>query len=267
MFKLMYVKGELHIYHFGKAGNRRIMKTFSMTDRGKARQMNQDYVFTSDTPIGQLPNLFIVADGMGGHNAGDYASKYAVNRIVEELENQTEAAKACEEMEKAIAAANTALYKQAQTDDDKQGMGTTVVACTIMEDHHMYVANVGDSRLYVVGEEITQITKDHSYVQDLVSKGEIASEAARSHPKKNIITRAVGVSGQIKVDFFDVQLKDNDGVLLCSDGLTNMLEDTDIIRVIRGQRDIVEKVEKLVEAANEAGGTDNISVILIEPDA
>jgi protein phosphatase len=238
-----------------------------MTDKGKARQMNQDYVFTSDTPIGRLPNLFIVADGMGGHNAGDYASKYAVNRIVEELENQSESGGICEEMQKAIAAANTSLYTQAQSDADKQGMGTTVVACTITKDRHIYVANVGDSRLYVAGEEITQITKDHSYVQDLVRKGEIASEAARSHPKKNIITRAVGVSGQIEVDFFDVQLKDNDGVLLCSDGLTNMLEDSDMLRIIRGQRDIVEKVEKLVEAANEAGGTDNISVIMIEPDS
>ena len=124
---------------------------------------------------------------------------------------------------------------------------------------------MGDSRLYIVGEKITQITKDHSLVEEMVRMGGIDRETARTHPDKNIITRAIGAAEKIQVDFFTVELKPGEIVLMCSDGLTNMLEDNEIRMIINGQRDIVEKAEELVKAANNNGGKDNIAVVLIEP--
>ena len=130
----------------------------------------------------------------------------------------------------------------------------------------MCVANVGDSRLYVINqEEITQITRDHSLVEEMIRLGEMNKSEAKEHPDKNIITRAVGVAKDLEVDFFEVGLKSGDIVLLCSDGLTNMIEDDEIKRIVLSQRDIVERAEKLVETANENGGKDNITVVLINP--
>ena len=253
-----------------------MLKTFSITDIGKKRKLNQDYVFTSEIPVGILPNLFIVADGMGGHNAGDYASKYTVETIVEELERakrrsslnemSSGAAAVVTVLENAIKSANRHIRKKSQENEGMTGMGTTVVAATI-QDNEMCVANVGDSRLYVINQEIKQITVDHSLVEEMVRMGGIRREQARIHPDKNIITRAIGAEEDIEVDFFRVRLEKGDFVLLCSDGLTNMIEDEEIRMILQGQRDIVEKAEALVEAANQNGGKDNIAVILIEPFA
>lgn len=242
-----------------------MLKTFSMTDVGKERKLNQDYIFTSEIPVGKLANLFIVADGMGGHNAGDYASKYTVETIVEEIEKSQEVSPV-KVMEKAIQRANSHIRKKSQENEGLNGMGTTVVAATI-RDGEMCVANVGDSRLYVINQEITQITEDHSLVEEMVRMGGIRREQARSHPKKNIITRAIGAEDELEIDFFQVKLEKGDFVLLCSDGLTNMIEDEEIRMILQGQRDIVEKAEALVAAANNNGGKDNIAVILIEPFA
>jgi serine/threonine protein phosphatase PrpC len=144
-------------------------------------------------------------------------------------------------------------------------MGTTVVAATVIGDH-LHVANVGDSRLYLINHEaIRQITRDHSLVEEMVRLGEMDKADAKDHPDKNIITRAVGVVPELSVDFFEVELKPGDTVLMCSDGLTNMIEDEEIKKIVLGQRDIVEKAEKLIDTANENGGKDNITVVLIEP--
>lgn len=243
-----------------------MLKTFSITDKGKKRKLNQDYVYTSEMPIGNLPNVFIVADGMGGHNAGDYASKYTVETIVKEIEHSFEK-NPVKILEKAIEEANTHIREKASEDEALSGMGTTVVAATCL-GKYLKVANVGDSRLYIMNQnEIRQITRDHSLVEEMVRMGGIDRETARNHPDKNIITRAVGVKESVEVDFFDVELQENDLVLMCSDGLTNMLEDEEIRMILNGQRDIVEKAEELVKAANNNGGKDNISVILIEPFA
>ena len=145
------------------------MRAFSKTDKGKRREMNQDYVYTSEGRIGNLPNLCILADGMGGHNAGDYASRYTVETIVDSIEKD-EQKEPVSIIEQAIQRANQAILEKAKTDIDLDGMGTTVVVATIV-DNEMYVANVGDSRLYVIGEEIHQITKDHSFVQEMVRRG------------------------------------------------------------------------------------------------
>ena len=239
-----------------------MLKTFSITDIGRKRKVNQDYVYTSEEPVGNLPNLFIVADGMGGHNAGDLASKMTVEIMLQEIGASPEQ-NHCVVLEKAIAMANTCVYRLANEKPELEGMGTTVVAATC-RDKTLQVANVGDSRLYVIGKEIKQITRDHSLVEEMVRMGGLDRENARNHPDKNIITRAVGVGLSVEPDFFTVELDEGDMILMCSDGLTNMLEDEEIRMLLSGARDIVEKAQNLVSAANANGGKDNISVILIE---
>ena len=239
------------------------MKTFSVTDAGVVREMNQDYYFSSDTAVGNLPNLFIVADGMGGHKAGDYASRYTIERVVASVSRNT-GEEPIAIMKEAINKANELLVAESREDESKSGMGTTLVIGTII-GNKLFVANIGDSRLYVVGQNMRQITRDHSLVEEMVRLGEMDKADAKDHPDKNIITRAVGVVPELSVDFFEVELKPGDTVLMCSDGLTNMIEDEEIKKIVLGQRDIVEKAEKLIDTANENGGKDNITVVLIEP--
>jgi protein phosphatase len=242
-----------------------VIKTFSITDIGRKRKLNQDYMYTSEQPIGNLPNVFIVADGMGGHNAGDYASKVTVETMVSDISASFEK-NPLKIMGKAIETANTVIHKKSCENTEYEGMGTTVVCATYIGGF-IQVANVGDSRLYLVNDrEIRQITRDHSLVEEMVRIGGIARADARNHPDKNIITRAVGVSDTVEPDFFTAAINEGDAVLMCTDGLTNMLEDEEIRMIMNGSRDIVEKAEKLVKAANDNGGRDNITVILIEPD-
>lgn len=244
-----------------------MIRAFSITDIGRVRKLNQDYVFASEQALGNLPNLFIVADGMGGHNAGDYASKHAVEIMKAEIERSFEKSPV-KILRKAIQAANDYIRQKAGEDESLRGMGTTVVAATCLGDRYLEVANVGDSRLYIVNnDKIEQITRDHSLVEEMVRMGGIDRESARIHPDKNIITRAVGVEAAVEADFYNVELERGDTVLLCSDGLTNMLEDEEI-RMIMGSREgVEEKAEELVRAANDNGGRDNIAVIIIEPFA
>ncbi len=239
------------------------MKTYSITDTGVMREMNQDYFFASDEPVGKLPNLYIVADGMGGHKAGDYASRYTTQRLVASVSRSPE-----EEpvtiLKEAIATANRLLIEEAMEDESKRGMGTTVVAATII-DRKLYVANVGDSRLYLVGREMRQITRDHSLVAEMVRIGEMGAAEAKAHPDKNIITRAIGAAEHVEADFFEVDLVPEDRILLCTDGLTNMVDDSMIREVALEDAPIEDRVERLVAAANRAGGKDNITVMMIEP--
>ncbi len=240
------------------------MNLFSITDVGRRREINEDYIYTSDKPVGNLPNLFIVADGMGGHNAGDYASKHAADKAVEVIASCTDEYDAENILQKAIDDANTYIHKMSEKDEELKGMGTTFVAATF-EGNHVTVANVGDSRLYVINEFITQITKDHSLVEEMVDMGGIDRETARIHPDKNIITRAVGVKEYVLVDFFDVHIGKQEKLLLCTDGLTNMLKDGEIHKIINGSNSLEEAGKRLIEAANENGGRDNIAVVLVEP--
>ena len=237
---------------------------FSVCDRGNVRPDNQDSILVY-TDEKQALGLFLVADGMGGHNAGDYASKVTVETMLAQMENSFEKNPMLI-FRRAIEEANEVIRKRASEDETLEGMGTTVVAASCI-GRFVQVANVGDSRLYVVGNKIRQITRDHSYVQEMVRIGELDPADARNHPDKNIITRAVGAEDKVEPDFFTVELQEGEIVLMCSDGLTNMLEDEEIRMIISGARDLVEKAECLVEAANANGGRDNISVILIEPCA
>lgn len=240
-----------------------MLRSYALTDIGRKRQLNQDYIYLTENPIGNLPNLFIVADGMGGHKAGDYASDLAVETVVGEAETSFE--KSPEKiLGHAISKANEILRKRANEDFALSGMGTTLVAATCI-GRYLEVANVGDSRLYVIRDEIEQITEDHSLVEEMVRMGGIGREEARNHPDKNIITRAVGARDDVEVDFFNRELQTGDMVLLCSDGLTNMVDDETICRILKNGKSLRDRVEELVETANVNGGRDNISVIVIEP--
>lgn len=238
------------------------MKTFSLTDVGRVRESNQDYVYTSESPVGNLPNLFVVADGMGGHNAGDFASKYAVEQIVAYIE-KAPMTSPVDLIRGAVTKANASLMTQAKSDVSLSGMGTTVVIATILGDC-MYVANVGDSRLYLLRDELEQITRDHSLVQEMVRMGEMDAAEAKSHPDKNIITRAVGAFDELEIDFFEERVHSGDLILMCTDGLSNMVDDMNIRQIIETGRDVVEKVQHLVDAANRGGGKDNITALIIE---
>lgn len=243
-----------------------MLKSYAITDIGRKRQLNQDFIYLSETPIGNLPNVFIVADGMGGHNAGDYASRYAVETVVEEIGASFEK-NPVKIMGRAIDKANAMIRQRAREDVSLNGMGTTMVIATCM-GKYLEVANVGDSRLYVVHENrIEQVTQDHSLVEEMVRMGGIDRASARNHPDKNIITRAIGARDYIEADFFNLELQTGDMILLCSDGLTNMIEDDIIYRILTNGRSLKNRVEELVETANQNGGKDNISVIVIEPSA
>lgn len=224
--------------------------------------MNQDNVFYSDEPLGNLPNLYIVADGMGGHKAGDYASSYAVRRF-------TEFVKRCDDenpltiMKKGIQEVNLGMLAASKSREDLSGMGTTFVVA-VVKDHHLYVANIGDSRLYILQkDQIRQITLDHSLVEELIRTGQLDPLKIRNHPEKNIITRALGIGDEAIPDFFELELTMDEQILLCSDGLTNMVEDDEILNIITEEREPKSAVERLIERANYYGGKDNIAALVV----
>ena len=191
------------------------MKISSLTDIGNTREMNQDYLYSSEESVGKLPNLFLVADGMGGHKAGEFASRYVVEHIVRSIKGSKEE-EAVRILSESIETANRKLKEYADAHQQMRGMGTTIVAAVI-QGRTLLVANVGDSRLYIVGDEITQVTQDHSLVQEMVRLGQMDPQSAKNHPDKNIITRAVGVSEKVKIDIFERQLRAGEYIILCSD--------------------------------------------------
>lgn len=239
------------------------MISYGQTDIGMVRSINQDSIYFSDKPVGNLPNLYIVADGMGGHKAGDYASAHAVSWFVDY-------AKECNYenpitiMKTGIAKVNDMLLQMSNEHSELKGMGTTFVAAVMIDDK-MYVANIGDSRLYVIGQEDTrQITLDHSLVEELIRTGQLDRRKVRFHPEKNIITRALGTGKEAVPDFFEVELQPGEKVLLCSDGLTNMVEDDEIGSIVMRQQFVDRICEQLIDRANYYGGKDNIGVVVIE---
>ena len=239
-----------------------MLRAWGMKDVGRCRDINQDYIFLSEEPMGNLPNLFLVADGMGGHRAGDLASEYTVSRVCEAVTKSMQKIP-FQILKGAFQYANQKLIEKAGESPAYAGMGTTLVAVTVQDDT-AYVANVGDSRLYKIGGTIEQITEDHSLVEEMVRMGEISKEGARNHPEKNIITRAIGVSETVEPDYFDTKLEKGECLLLCSDGLSNMLEDAQIKEILDRRTDLRSGAEELVREANRNGGKDNIAVVLIE---
>jgi PPM family protein phosphatase len=229
------------------------------TDIGNKRSLNEDAIgFYEDDHIG----IYIVADGMGGHNAGEVASKIALDSILEYIkEHSTD-----EEMEKvlqeAIDEANKNVYKYAILNENCTGMGTTVTMAYV-KGNKLIIGNVGDSRCYILSKgNLIKITKDHSLVQELLDNGTITEEEAVSHPNKNIITRAVGTKIAVKGDFYTLDLKEINKVILCTDGLTNEVSEEEILQIVN--YDNGNSCIKLIELSKEKGGRDNISVIIFK---
>lgn len=240
------------------------MQACAQTDVGRIRTHNQDYIYSSSKPVGILPNLFIVADGMGGHKAGDYASRFVVEQLIALVEKAKES-QVIPLLEEGIKDINRRLYSRSINSEELSGMGTTLVAATV-EDSTLYVANVGDSRLYLLRDHvIRQVTRDHSYVEELVAMGQMVRDSRDYQEKKNIITRAIGADEDVAVDFFEVELKKGDYFLLCSDGLSNMVSENEICWLVYEDNTLEKKVENLITAANDHGGRDNIAAILVEP--
>ena len=237
------------------------MQVQALTDIGRKRQVNQDYIFESIDPVGAFPNLFILADGMGGHKAGDFASKYLVETMVGYV-SRTRDTQVVTALNNALKLSNTMIYHKSMEEEELSGMGSTLVAAVI-EDDVMTVCNVGDSRLYLIRDDITQVTRDHSYVQEMIDKGMMERGSEEYYKKKKYLTRAVGSEESVRADYFEVELMDGDYILLCSDGLTNMVDDDRLLSLISGNGSLEYKARKLIADANEGGGLDNIAVILI----
>ncbi len=236
--------------------------SIALTDIGRKRKINQDFVFASDQPVGNLPNLYIVADGMGGHRAGDLASSYAVQKLVESVERSMDVRPALI-LQKGIRYANYRLYEKSLESEAYYGMGTTLVALTVL-GYEALAVNIGDSRLYeMTADGISQISEDHSLVAELVKKGELTRAEARVHPEKNIITRALGIQDEVQIDLFPFHADEGNRYLLCSDGLSNMVEDEQIYHIAYGVP-LEHAGLNLVRQANQNGGLDNIAVILVE---
>lgn len=240
------------------------MKVQAKTDVGRVRSDNQDYFFFTTEPVGNLKNLFLVADGMGGHRAGDMASRFTVETFVQ-LVKGYEYTDTVTILTEAVTQVNKLLLEKSRESEDYEGMGTTLVAATI-EDAVLKVANVGDSRLYLVNDDICQVTRDHSLVEEMVLRGQLEKEEAKTHVNKNIITRAIGADVQVTPELFSADLSPGTRILMCSDGLTNMVDDNKIARLIKETASVDEAVIRLIDEANEAGGKDNVTALLIDPE-
>lgn len=241
------------------------MKGFAKTDIGKAREINQDYYYIPKTEDGL--QLFILADGMGGYNGGEVASSLAVQSVKSYMESNFNKIEHTKEeilklVESAVKYANMVVFEKSQNDVELQGMGTTLDVCFIYNSK-VYIGHVGDSRVYRIrGEVMRKLTKDHSYVQQLLEDGKITREEANHHPKKNMLTKALGCTAYVEPDIRARNIESGDILVMCSDGLTNMVEEKEIYEIVKKDPD--EAPGTLVNLANNAGGYDNITIITIK---
>ena len=243
------------------------MHAVGLTHVGRVRSQNQDAIFVSTERVGAVPNLFIVADGMGGHNAGDVASTQAVQRFCAYMQLTKENTHGDDYVALLLQTAhrvNQEAYDLSKTNDEMAGMGTTFIACVI-EDGRVDVVHVGDSRAYFIAAEgIQQITNDHTYAEELYRAGEISAADIPLHPKRHHLTRVLGYDPHVALDGFSLALTGVDTILLCTDGLTNMLDDAYLAQVMQEPASPYDRAQRLVDDANESGGTDNISAVLID---
>ena len=241
------------------------MISAAYSDIGKKRLANEDSYFVSEFTknIGYI----IVADGMGGHSGGAVASKLTVDCIKGYFENNFDWKNEDDIkhlLKCGIELANKTVYAAAKKDSQLLGMGTTVVLC-IVEGEKIYIANVGDSRLYhITQDKINQVTKDHSLVQELIDLGKISEQEAENHPNKNLITRAVGTNEEVEIDFYKFRAKCGDMIVICTDGLSNMVGKDEIKSIVANDDNLKNAVKKLVDKANERGGLDNITVAAVK---
>lgn len=240
------------------------MNAVALTDQGRVRTSNQDTVFAESHAVGALPNLYLVADGVGGHRAGDYCSQTLTTRIISAL-RESEGKLPLPALRDAVLLANESLFTEARRHAELEGMGSTLVAA-FLEEQSATVLNIGDSRCYAgfTDGSFRQVTRDHSYVEEMVNAGKMRRGSEAYNKSKNIITRAIGGSAEVKLDFFELPRDGLSMLLLCTDGLTDMLEDAEIREILSETITLKEKAEKLIQAANMKGGRDNISVVLVD---
>ena len=237
---------------------------FAKTDIGKVREINQDYYYTSEE--NSTPKLYILADGMGGYKGGEVASKLAVDSARKYIENNfsnnfSQKEEILKLIGDAVEYANMVVYEKSKEVQELEGMGTTLEVCLIY-NNKAYIGHVGDSRIYRIRKDvIRKLTKDHSYVQQLVEDKKITREEAKIHPKKNMLTRALGCTPYVEPDLRARNFEKGDIFIMCSDGLTNMVEEKRIYELVK--QDINTATNNLVNEANSAGGYDNITVIII----
>ena len=248
------------------------MKSFGKTNIGLVRKVNEDAFYYQKRYEYGKPYLCIIADGMGGHNAGEVASRMAVteiNKFIEKNLNKQEyySLKDYEDLIKeAFLHANEEVYKKSMDSKECIGMGTTLTAVLIIE-YNMIIGHVGDSRVYIIrNESMKRITSDHSYVAELIKNGTIKPEEANKHPQKNLITRAIGTGEKIDVDINVFDIKNGDYILMCTDGLSNMLDEDEIFDVVKSDKKLEERCSELIDLVNNKGGYDNITVIIVEVD-
>lgn len=236
------------------------MEYFYLTDSGKVRDHNEDSVVIVNNNSNEY--LMIVADGMGGHRAGEVASSIAITHLgkrFKELGSIGSKEEAINWLKDTVSETNILIYRYTEENPTSLGMGTTLVLCLKTQDYLLF-GNIGDSSGFVFkNKKLHKITVDHTLVNLLVNSGELTEEEAKDHPKKNVLMRALGATNTVEMDIFDVEV-DVDGVLLCSDGLTNMLDEDQIGRVLNEKISLEDKLNKLVLKSNNRGGTDNISI-------
>jgi PPM family protein phosphatase len=241
------------------------MKAVFMTDRGKIRQHNEDNGGIFVNLAGQ--RLAIVADGMGGHRAGDVASLMAISSLKEywEQTNEMETPEVAENwIRDHINQVNRQIFQHSQTHDECEGMGTTIVAA-ICTNKFTSIANIGDSRCYMLNDMgFNQITEDHSLVNELVRSGQISKEDAEHHPRKNVLTRALGTEVDVEMDIKTITFEEGDLLLLCSDGLSNKVKETELMEKLKEEASLEQKASGLIELANLYGGEDNITLVIVE---
>ncbi|MPW26035.1 Stp1/IreP family PP2C-type Ser/Thr phosphatase [Alkalibaculum sp. M08DMB] len=233
---------------------------------GKVRTVNQDAYFVLDNPNSNI-KVFAVADGLGGHNAGEVASNMLIEKISDTF-NQSILINGVVNQDiviEKIKSVNREIFEKGIQNEHLNKMGTTL-SLTVIVNEIIYIFHVGDSRTYIVNQkEILQLTKDHSLVEQLVMQGEISRQEAENHPNKNVLTRAIGTDQEIEIDFYKYAVKKSDKILLCTDGLTNLLN-TEEIKEIINNNNCKDAVEELIDKANEYGGFDNITAIVYEPE-
>lgn len=232
------------------------------TDRGLKRQINEDSCNVL-AGLSGVPTCFVIADGMGGHKSGEVASQKAVDLVCHHLiDAKWDIDDASELLKNIINNVNEEIYKFSLMDESTQGMGTTLIIATIKNDK-LYIGHVGDSRVYLIRDNIIKkITWDHSFTEELVKNGSITKDEAINHPKKHMITRAVGFEADLLVDTYEIEITENDIILLCTDGLTNMIDEDIILDIIKKEEDPQVACDSLVQNANNRGGEDNITVII-----
>lgn len=239
------------------------MQVFAKTDKGKVRSINQDAFYVNTLSDGAV--LAVVCDGMGGASAGDIASKTAVEIISQYVLNAYNPSMTSDDitrlLDNAISSANLEVFTLSQKNEELIGMGTTAVVAVVREAQAI-ICNVGDSRAYRVNDNLVQLTRDHSVVQSLVESGKLSPEEARVHPKKNVITRALGVEENVLSDGYCVYLGENDKILLCTDGLSNYVTQESILRIVNDNA-LDNITDLLVKEANQNGGRDNITAAVI----